>query len=94
MDLFQLYGCWFHYLFLGRPMFLLPVAPYSYSTWGMPTSAIRIVLKIRKAIVNFAISVYLSVRSHEITRLALDGFQLNLVLENFLKICRKNFKFH
>ena len=53
MDLFQLYGCLFQYIFLGRSMFLLPIAVYSY----MRNAYIRNVHKIRKTIVSSVISV-------------------------------------
>jgi len=34
-----------------------------------------------------------TVRPHRITRRPLDGFSLNLVFENFSKICRENSSF-
>ena len=42
--------------------------------------------KLRKATVSFVMYV----RPHETTRLPLDGFSSNLILEYFSKICRKN----
>jgi len=44
--------------------------------------------KLRKAAISIVMSVSLSVRPHETTRLPLAGFSLNLTFEYFSKICR------
>jgi len=53
----------------------------------------RRVRKIAKTTISFVMSVRLSVCQHGTTRLPLDGFSWNLILEYFLKMSRK-FKFY
>ena len=48
--------------------------------------------KLLKANISFG-HVCLSVRLHGTTRLSLDGFSWNLILEYFSKICRENSSF-
>jgi hypothetical protein len=40
--------------------------------------------------ISFVMSVLLSVRPHGTTRPSLDGFSLNLIFEDFSKICGEN----
>ena len=49
--------------------------------------------KLRKPTISVVISVLPSVRPHGTTRLPLDGFPWNLILEHFSKICRENSSF-
>jgi hypothetical protein len=48
--------------------------------------------KLRKATINFVMSVRLFVCPHGTTRLPLDGFSWNLIFESFSKICRKKIR--
>ena len=50
-------------------------------------------LKLLKAIVSFFMSVRLSTRLHEATRLRLEWFLWNFIFGYFSKICQKNWKF-
>jgi hypothetical protein len=45
---------------------------------------------LRKATINFVVSVCLSVSPHGTTRFSLDVFSLNLIIEYFSKIRREN----
>ena len=49
--------------------------------------------ELLKVTISFVMSVRLSVRQHGTTRLPLDGFLLNLIFEDFSKICRENSSF-
>jgi hypothetical protein len=51
-------------------------------------------LILRKATISFVMSALPSVCPHGRTRLPLDGFWLNLILETFSKIWRENPKFY
>jgi hypothetical protein len=46
--------------------------------------------KLRKATINFVMSVCRSVCAHGTSRRSLDGFSWNLIFEYFLKICGEN----
>jgi hypothetical protein len=48
----------------------------------------------RKATISFVMSICLSVSSSGTIRLTLNGFSLNFMFEDYLKICRENSKFH
>jgi hypothetical protein len=50
-------------------------------------------VKLRKPTISFVMAVRLSVRPHTTTRLALDGFSLNLIPPYFSNICRANSSF-
>ena len=47
---------------------------------------------VKSLLASSHLPVPVSVCSHEINRLPLNGFSLNLIFEYFLKICRKKFK--
>ena len=49
--------------------------------------------KLRESTINFIMSVCLSICLHGTTRLPLDRFSWNLILEYFLKICRRYSRF-
>jgi hypothetical protein len=49
--------------------------------------------KLRKPIIGFVVLVRLSVCPHGTNRLPLDGFPLNLIFEQFLKIRPENSSF-
>jgi len=46
--------------------------------------------RIRKIAKKGAISFVVSVRPHGTNRLPLEGFSLNLIFQDFSKICREN----
>jgi len=59
---------------------VLPIAPFPF---------LGAFAKVRRAIISLVISV----RPHGTTRLPLDRFLWNLILDDFSKICRENSSF-
>jgi hypothetical protein len=59
-----------------------------------PTLLLGALAKFRKASISFVMSVCRSVRPYGTTRLPLDGFSRNLILENFFENLSRKMKFH
>ena len=60
---------------------------------GTKTRFLGAFAKLRKATISFVMSVRTFVRQHGTIRLPLGGFSLNLIFEDFSKICRENSSF-